>query len=212
MDRIGAIADAVVHGLRARAEMLDAEQSVRGLDALEELGLHPIVAEALSEAGFGVFPEERYPHVRHVPAGNLGERCDLVLTEGGRALAEPDREPTLFDPPDAVPLEDAFWLEIKLVGQFNEAGPNPRYASQLLTEARRDVGKLASSPGIRNAAVLIVLFAEDEEVAEHDLAAWLTRCLDAGLPVGPPSLRSFPITDRLGHHRCALGLYPVTRT
>jgi hypothetical protein len=209
MERIAAIADAVVHGLRARADLLESEQAVRGLDSLEELGLHPILAGALAEAGFGVFPEERYPHVRHIRAENLGERCDLVLTEGGRALAEPGRDPTLFDPPDAVALEDAFWLEIKLVGQYAEGGPNPRYTSQLLTEAKRDVDKLASSPGIRNAALLIVLFAEDMRVADHDLALWLTRCLDAGLPVGSPAFRSFPIADRLGHRHCALGVFPV---
>ena len=55
------IADAVEDALRAEADRYDREQSVRGLDALDELSLHPVLAEGLGRAGFGVYPEQHYP-------------------------------------------------------------------------------------------------------------------------------------------------------
>jgi hypothetical protein len=53
------IADAIREGLSARAEALDREQAVFGLDALEEVHLHPILAEALAAASYGVTREVR---------------------------------------------------------------------------------------------------------------------------------------------------------
>ena len=134
-----------------------------------------------------------------------------MLTPAGRPLAVPQREPTLFDPPDAVALEDAFWLEVKVVTQFTTEGPNRTYASQFLSAVRQDVTKLTKDEGIVHAGLLIVLFARDERIAEHDLGAWLSRCLDRGLPIGSPSLRRIAITDRLGNGLCTIGVYPVHR-
>lgn len=205
------IADAVEAGLRAQADRFDLEQAVAGLDALDELKLHPILAASLRDAGYGVFGEERYPGDRAKRIETEGERCDLVLTPGGRELAAPDREPTLFDPPDAVDLGEAFWLEVKIAAQHVAGGANPAYASHLLSAVTRDVGKLARDPGIAHAALLIVLFADDERTARHDLAAWLDHCLSRGLPVGSPCLRLFPINDRLGNGACAVALHPVGR-
>ena len=195
--------------LASEADRLDLEQSVRGLDALDELGLHPLLQAGLLEAGYGVYAEQRYPAATPRRRESEGERCDLVLTPGALELAVPGREPTLFDPPDAVALEEALWLEVKVVGQYTPEGANPRYASHLLGDVRRDVQKLSRDPGITSAALLIVLFAGDEEVAAHDLTAWLTRCLDQDLPIGSPCLRSFSINDRLGNGVCVVGVYPV---
>jgi len=208
---IAEIADALEAALRAEADRNDHEQSVRGLDALDELSLHPLLAGGLSAAGHGVFGEQHYPTVGRRQRDSEGERCDLVLTPGGRDLNDPSREPTLFDPPDAVALDEAFWLEVKVVCQLTPEGPNQRYASQLLSTVREDVTKLSRNRGIRHSALLIILFAEDRSTAEHDLAAWLDRCLGRGLPVGSPSLRTFGITDRLGNGVCAVALYPVAR-
>ncbi|MHC4990900.1 MAG: hypothetical protein ACYTGC_07955 [Planctomycetota bacterium] len=205
------IADAVHAALRAEADRLDTEQSVRGLDALDELSLHPLLAAGLGAAGYGVFAEQHYPTPALRRRDNEGERCDLVLTPAGRGLHDPSREPTLFDPPDAVAFDEAFWLEVKVVCQHTPEGPNQRYASQLLSTVREDVTKLSRNRGIRHAGLLIVLFAEDQETVEHDLATWIDRCLQRGLPVGSPSLRALPITDRLGNDVCAAALYPVGR-
>ena len=203
------IADSIEACLASEAARLDLEQSVRGLDALDELGLHPLLQAGLREAGYGVFAEQRYPAATPIRRDSEGERCDLVLTPRALELAVPNREPTLFDPPDAVALDEALWIEVKVVGQYTPEGANARYASHLLGDVRRDVRKLSRDPGICSAALLIVLFARDQEVAAHDLAAWLTRCLDQDLPIGSPCLRSFSLNDRLGNGVCMVGVYPV---
>jgi hypothetical protein len=208
---IAELADALEAALRTEADCLDAEQSVRGLDALDELSVHPLLAGGLSAVGHGVFGEQHYPTVGRRQRDSEGERCDLVLTPGGRDLNDPSREPTLFDPPDAVALDEAFWLEVKVVCQFTPEGSNQHYTTQLLSTVREDVTKLSRNRGIRHSALLIILFAEDRSIAEHDLAAWLDRCLGRGLPVGSPSVRTFGITDRLGNGVCAVALYPVSR-
>ncbi len=210
MFSLPAIADAVCGGLEREAQRLDEEQAVHGIDALDELGLHPLLEGALRGAGFGVHREKRYPSDRRKRTQIEGERCDLVLTPDGRPLAAPEADPTLFDPPDAVGLADAFWLEVKVVAQFTPEGPNPRYASQLATP-RHDVSKLSKDRGIHHAGVLVVLFAEDDRVVEHDLGLWYRRCLERNLPISPPHLQSFTLTDRIGNARCAVAGYGVRR-
>ncbi len=208
---ISDIADALESSLAAEAARLDEEQSPHGIDALDELGLHPLLGRGLAEAGYGVYPEQVYPQDSKPQHRRDCERCDLVLTPSERELHEPWREPTLFDPPNPVTLDDAFWLEVKVVAQHTQEGPNTRYSTLLLSDASQDVDKLSRSPGILQSALLIVLFTRDKDVVEHDLAAWLDHCLRHGLSVQSPSVRSFGITDRMGNRRCALGLYPVPR-
>ncbi len=208
---VAAIADAIEAGLVEHAEQLDAEHAVRGLDALDEIALHPHLAQAMQSQGYGVHREQRYPADRIRRRKSEGERCDFVLTHEDKALKMPDEAPTLFDPADAIPLDEAFWLETKLVAQYTIEGPNGNYASQLLGPGRQDIRKLSKDPNILHAALLIVLFSQDERVAEHDLAQWLKRGLDRGLPIGSPSLREFAVTDRLGNGLCAVALYPVLR-
>jgi hypothetical protein len=206
---IADLADACAEGLTARAAAPDREQAVFGLDALEELQLHPILADALAAASYGVAREVRYPADHRRRSESEGERCDLVLTPDGRALTVSERRSTLFDPPDAVALEGAFWLEVKVVAQYTSEGANASYASQLLSTVRYDVAKLSKDEGILHAGLLIILFVRDVTVAEHDLGVWQDRCLQRGLPIGAPSCRAIPITDRLGNGVCYVALYPV---
>jgi hypothetical protein len=209
---IADIADAVEAALQAEADRLDTEQAVRGPDSLDELSVHPLLAEGFRRAGYGAVGEQHYPSAGRRRRDSEGERCDLVLTPGGRALNDPGAEPTLFDPPDAVAPDEAFWLEVKVVCQYSSEGPNQRYASQLLSTVREDVNKLSRNPGIVHSGLLIILFAEDRFTVRHDLDAWLDHCLQRGLLVGAPSIRTFEITDRLGNRVCAVALYPVGRT
>ena len=212
---IADIADAVEAGLRHRAEQLDLEQSVYGLDVQDELTLHPVLAQGFHHAGFGVHREQRYPGDRHRRNVTEGERCDFVLTRDDRPLIHPDAQATLFDPAPApgrgggVPLDEAFWLEVKVVSQFTIEGPNANYSSQLLSTVRQDVTKLSKDPGILHAGLLIVLFVRDQRTADHDLKIWQDRCLQRGLPIGSPSLRFVGIAERHGHGVCAAAVYPV---
>jgi len=203
------LADAVESGLRDHMARLDLEQAVHGIDALDELALHPIIARGLAGAGYGVQREQRYPTDRRKRRESEGERCDFVLTPDGRPLRQPDARATLFEPADAVELDDAFWLEAKVVAQYTPEGPNRNYASQLLSTVRQDVMKLSKDPEILHAGLLIVLFVSEAVVAEHDLGVWQDRCLQRGLPIAVPALRTFTLTDRLGHATCAIAVYPV---
>lgn len=203
------IADAVIEGLSAHEAALDKERAVRGIDALDELSLHPIIAQGLAAAGYGVHREVRYPADRVKRKISEGERCDFALTPDNRPLRKPEAAATLFDPPNAVDLEDAYWLEVKVVAQFTTEGPNQQYASQLLSTVRQDVTKLSKDPGILHAGLLLILFVATDEIAEHDLGIWQDRCIARGLPIAAPSIRKLPINDRLGNCLCVTALYPV---
>lgn len=211
---VSEIADAFEAGLRRAFEQRDVEQAVYGLDVQDELVLHPIIEHILREAGYGVHREQRYPADRRAPASRLrlsaGERCDFVLTPDNQPLTAEESRGTLFDSPQAMALDEAFWLEVKVVSQFTLEGPNANYSSQLLSCVRQDVNKLAKDPGILRAGLLIIMFVRDEIVADHDLNIWQDRCLARGLPIGAPSIRRIPINDRHGHGFCVIALYPVS--
>lgn len=131
-----------------------AEQAVYGLESLDEVELHPILAASLAAAGFGVLREQLYPaewrrrtgRRKHLPEDSERQRCDLVLTpHPGQMLAdalaaqrEADRHAaalrgTLFehlapaapDPPAGIDSGECFWLEVKAVGQFAYAAGVP---------------------------------------------------------------------------------------
>lgn len=208
---IARLADAIEAGLLQESARLEAEQAIYGLDSLDELSLQPAIARSLEQAGYGVHREQRYPAYRQRRKASEGDRADFVLTPDARPLARPEQPPTLFDPPDAVALADAFWMELKLVAQFTTKGPNRDYSSQWLGPVVEDVVKLAREPAIRHAGLLIVLFVQDARIAAHDFAAWQARCIERRLPLGRPALRSVPISDRLGNSLCRLALYSVRR-
>lgn len=144
------LAERMVAALAAREAVLRDEQAVYGLDALDEVGLHPVLASGLDDeqaGGFGgVFREWPYPWVgsgdgeigEAVPKQSERERCDLVLTPSAdlppadgvveaRELARASG--TLFEsvaatmPGAAVAAGDeTVWLEVKAVGQYTLRG------------------------------------------------------------------------------------------
>lgn len=203
------LADAVEAGLRARAAEDDAAQAVYGFDALPELGLHPLVRQAYLDAGYGVWPEQRYPGHWHKKSKSQGLRCDLVLTPDALPLRDPAIRDTLFDSRPATDADAAYWLEIKTVAQFETSGAFRRYSAELLSPVTRDVKKIWSDGVIKHGGLLLVLFTADRQTAEHDLAAWHKRCIDRGYPVGPPAVRGFSITDRVGNGWCAAAVFGV---
>ncbi len=203
------IADAVAAGLIARARCDDDEHAVYGFDALDELGLHPILHDAMRGAGYGVWPEQRYPGHVHKTKRSHGLRCDVVLTPDGRPLRDQVVSGTLFDNDAATDLQAAYWLEIKTVAQYQTDGPFKRYSSELLSPVANDVRKIWSDGVIQHGGLLIVLFTQDQHTAEHDLAAWHDRCLRKGFPVGPPAVRGLPIRDRIGNAWCTAAVFGV---
>jgi len=203
------IVDAVAAGLMERARADDLEQAVYGFDALDELGLHPLVHAAFRGAGYGVWPEQRYPGGWARSRKSEGLRCDVVLTRDGLPLRDPEMKATLFGQQPAADADEAYWLEIKTVAQFETSGPFRRYSAELLSPVVEDVKKLAGDEMIRHAGLLLVLLTESREVAEHDLLAWHKRCLDRGYPVAAPAVRGFRITERIGNAWCAAAVFGV---
>lgn len=207
------VADAVAAGLAASAAALDAEQAVAGLDVLDEVKLHPFLHAALraAPAGWGVWPEQKFPNGWGKRKHSEGERCDVALTPEGRPIRDPELADTLFGDPGgaAVSPEEAFWLEVKTTAQFGEEGFAKRYAAGLGRTLLADVRKLARDPGIRHAALLLVLFTANRETAEHDAGVWHERALAAGLVVEVPRVRGFAITDRVGNGWCGIFAFGV---
>lgn len=205
----GELADVLSDGLRERAAADDLEQAVYGFDALDELGLHPVLTEILESGGFGVYREQRYPGSWRERRKSHGARCDLVLTPEGLPLKDEAVIDTLFDQQPGVSAGDVYWLEVKYVAQHETGGPFRGYSSELLNPVRKDVKKLWQEPGIRFAGLCLVLCTETEAVAEHDLSVWHKRCMDGGLPASVPSVRGFPITDRIGNGWCSVAVVGV---
>lgn len=203
------IADAVTIGLQAQAAREDAEGAVYGFDALDELGLHPIIQHSLTESGFGVWPEQRYPGHQQKKKRSEGQRCDVVLTPDGRELRSESVRGTLFDSGDSIDPQGAYWLEIKTVAQYETSGPFSRYSAELLAPVAKDVKKIWSDGLIQHGGLLIVLFTEEQAIAEHDLAVWHERCLRKGFPVGLPAVRGLPISDRIGNTWCSVAVFGV---
>ncbi len=192
-----ALADALAAGLGRAADAIELEQAVHGLDACGELELHPVFQAALRDAGHGVFPEQRFPRDRSRRKRSAGARCDLVVT------------PDAGTPLDDAALGEALWIEIKVVAQFRQAGPNRGYARALQSPVWKDVEKLASDPAIVHGLVVLILFTADAATADHDLDVWRTRATERGLHLWPRVQRSLPIGDRLGNRLCTVALFPL---
>jgi len=216
----------------ARAEaQLKCEQAVHGLDALDEVHLHPILAQGFDNILYSVFREVPYPgQPEKIPKERERQRCDLVITAAGSAGIIDDihrrkeiqcAAQTLFAPlaqtmtePDGQLTEpgNAFWLEVKTIGQYHimegYAGPNRKYTSAF-SVCRADLRKLAAARDIVRAALAIVLFCADETIGQHDLTAFMHTCLDRHLPVQSLRTASIPIANRIGNQSCTIGLIQV---
>lgn len=239
------IAEAASDALRARDAALREEHAVYGLDAQNELYFHPIIAEGLADAGFGVLREQPFPHewfrklrpskktaTLDLPLPRDRQRCDLVLTpepnqtlddslktEKQRREEAATLEGSLFaslptsdiaHPTSHIPPESCFYLELKLCGQYTNTsgipGPNRTYTSDLTRAPLADLKKLAEDHRIQHAGVMLIVFTEGEQVARHDIAILAHRVLDRNWPISSPTLRSFPISDRMGNSVCTVCL------
>lgn len=208
---LDAVLDAIARAFDDASTAIELEQATSGLDARDELALHAVIHAGLSAAGFGVYPEQRFPSARDEPRRSRGARCDVVVTPPGRVLEGYDASLPLFGARPLARLEDAAWIEVKVVAQHKPLGPNYGYTQALLAPVWKDVEKLARDPQIVHAAVLLVLFTASEAIAEHDVGVWAARASMGGLRVGPRSVRNVAIGDRIGNRVCTLALFPIER-
>lgn len=198
--------------IREDARLAD-EQAPLGVDALDELRLHPILRAGFGGAGFGVFPEHRYPSTPEKSRRSVGERCDMVLThDPHRPPLDPRERESLFAVAATEP-EEALWLEVKAVGQHvmfeGCCRPNPRYSTELVGGVSGDAQKLSREMAIVHAAALVALFCADRGVAEHDLGELHRRLLGHGVPVSAPETRLIDIRDTIGNACAAVALFRV---
>jgi hypothetical protein len=217
-------------GLERHSRAGVAEQAVHGIDALSEVELHPLLASSFAEAGFFVQREWPYPGVPDKrPKLSARNRCDVVLAPAGLELLDPVAElleadkatGTLFEPvADRTTVArdcvceacDAFWLEVKVVGQYTYTlgvpGPNRSYASELTGSLRMDLAKIGADATLRWAGLLLVLFTDTRETADHDLMVGLHRSLDKGVSFSAPLVEAFDIPDRIGNRVCSVVMLP----
>ena len=115
-----------------------------------------------------------------------------------------------------VDAEEAYWLEVKTVGQFcytlGVPGANATYSSQLVRGIAGDLRKLADDSAIRKGGVLLVLFTSDATVAEHDTGVLMHKCLDRNLPIRSALCESFSLSDRIGNGCCRCVLIELAST
>jgi hypothetical protein len=182
------LADAAAEAVRALIAESERAQPSHGLDALEETAFQDSLARELVTRGLEVEREVRYPVHRRRDKKSQGFRCDFVI---GRDEPEP------------------WWIELKLVAQFNESGPNKRFRSVVRRAAVDDVVKLACDPDVPRRALLLVLHTASTQDSEQGVLAFASRCADEGLPIEVPRVRHVPLVDRLGNRDCALALVPV---
>lgn len=193
----------------AQAEAdLRLEQAVYGLDAQDERTLHGILAERLT-AHYAVAREVHYPS----SAGRKlthRQRCDLVLSPLGRPLRLDSRPPTLFDPPDACPPEEGLWLEIKCAYQFREGGArHTRCGAQWRQGVVEDLRKMEAEQRIHEAAMVLIVFTESDEIVARDLDLFETVLAQKEVLAGFKYVRSIPILERNGHRLCTVAVWPT---
>lgn len=215
--------------LQSVATSLEREQAVHGLDSLTEVSLHPLLAHGFTEAGWFAIREALYPgEVARRLKRSFRERCDIVLLPTPcRRLVDPVAElmtndraaGTLFEkqtppPPAGAACSECYWMEVKGVGQYTYTqgvpGPNRTWASELVGGMYRDLRKLGADRHIRHGGLLLVLFTETSEVADHDLGVALHRAMDRGVAMRSPRIERFEIANRVGNGTCTLALIERT--
>ena len=227
---IDQIADLLAESVSLENLRLRAEDAVAGVDALDETALHPILASHLARSGLGVIREHHFPTPKRArPRNSERERCDLVLTHDPAGILidpveverrEHELTGTLFAPvveqaasTAGTPPEDALWIELKVCGQYEFiAGvpiPNTAYTTGVIRGPAVDIRKLAREKAIVFAVASLILFAQDEPTARHDLQIAAHKWLDQSLPIREPIVRVVPIDERIGNTVAAVCMIPV---
>jgi hypothetical protein len=194
--------------IASRERSLVEEQAVYGLDSLDELKIHEMLAAACLGA-YAVAREVHYPS----SAGSKlthRRRCDLVLTPLGKPLRLDSRPPSLFDPPDQTDAKDALWLEVKVAYQFREGGVrHGGYSGQWRQGVIDDLTKMEADPLICRAGLLLVVFTESTEVFQKDVELFEDVMIRKNVLAGFRQTQSVAILERMGHRYCNVALWPT---
>lgn len=184
------------------------EQAVYGLDSLDELQLHALLANHLHQH-WEVAREVHYPS--SVGAKRTHRmRCDLVLTPPGHPLKRDTEAPSLFDPAKLASPSEGLWLEVKVAYQFREGAiRHGGYSAQWRNSVVEDLRKMEADPLIREAALVLVVFNESAQVLEKDLELFELVLAQKEVLAGFRQVRSTPILDRIGHQLCTIALWPT---
>lgn len=191
----------------AEAE-LRLEQAVYGLDVRDERQLQTLLAERL-KAHYEAAREVHYPSTVGKKLSHR-QRCDMVLTPGGRPLRLDSAPPTLFDSPDLAAPEQALWLEVKVAYQFREGGArHGGYGGQWRNAVVDDLRKMEADPRILEAGLALIVFNESAAVLEKDLELFEDVLARKEVLAGFRQVRSVEILERIGHRLCTVAVWPT---
>ena len=199
------VADEVAAAVAELEAGLRLEQAPHGLDEWDERAWQRALAAALRR-GHEVALEAHYPStvgrkLSHRP------RCDLVLSRRGRPLHQGESLPFDLSRP-----EEALWLELKLAHQLAAgAARDGRYGEQWRRNLVADLCKMAAEPLLRDAALLLIAFTEDEATLRRDLDTFEALLTRHDVLAGFRQLRVLPILERIGHHVCGVALWPTVQ-
>jgi hypothetical protein len=205
---LSTIADHLAESLQLAEDAHRLEQAVYGLDSMDELSFHTVLATHLS-THHEVAREVHYPSTASAKRSHR-LRCDLVITPKGSPLKRDTAEPTLFDPACQCSPSDALWLEIKVAYQFREPGVrHTGYSPQWRSAVVEDLRKMEQDTLIHEAALVLIVFNESAMILEKDLDLFETVLAQKEVLAGFRQVRGVPILDRIGHSLCTVALWPT---
>ncbi len=205
---LATLADQLARVIEASEADLRLDQAVYGLDSRSEIQLQDILAQGLA-THHDIAREVCYPASAGAKKSHR-MRCDIVLTPKGRPLRLDTAPPTLFDPANACEPADALWLEVKVAYQFREGGArHAAYGAQWRQAVVADLKKMEADPIIREAALLMVIFNESDDILHKDLDLFETVLVEKEVLAGFRQTRATPIWDRIGHRLCTVALWPT---
>ena len=118
--------------------------------------------------------------------------------------------PTLFDPPVFCEPAGALWLEVKVAYQFREGNiRHTGYGPQWRNGVVEDLRKMEAEPHIRDAALVLIVFNESDEVLEKDLQLFEDILVRKEVLAGFRQVRKVALLDRIGHKLCTVSVWPT---
>lgn len=207
---LSTVADHIGEVIAAAEEEKRLEQAVYGIDSMDERQLQAVLAAGLGR-WYEVAREVHYPSSAGRKLTHRA-RCDLVLSPPGRPIKRDFAVPTLFDPPDLCPPEQALWLEVKCAYQFREGNiRHGGYGQQWRSAVVDDLRKMEAEAPIKEAGLLLIVFNESADVLEKDLELFELVLMQKEVLAGFRQVRSVKITERIGHRLCTAALWPTVQ-